>query len=217
MPDIAARRFSTFRSTRRSPARIHAPRHSSRLLLRTGLRRGHGLRGSARRPHGRRFHSHRGAFHQHSARLRPLLDLREQYCSDYGERGPIHCFRGHLHTARAGFSRLRSRVLPHLCAGVDRRMDWRAVHDSAAAAAHCAGARDPTLSRRHGLRRCADRRRTRRIARQPRFSRPRTGRPLYLLPERQSLCGVAGAAGVSTRLRAATCAQGRIHQRRRDK
>ena len=168
------------------------------LFLRPDFRRGHGLRGSARRPHRRRFHSHRGALHQHSARLRPLLHPRKQHRPDHRQRRPVHRLGRHLHAARAGLSRLRSRVLAHLHAGAHRRLARRAVHDSAAPPAHCAGARRAALSRRHRLRRCAHRRRERRLARQPRLSRPRARRPLHVLPERQSLRGLAGAAGVSS-------------------
>ena len=50
------------------------------------------------------------------------------------------------------------RVLAHLHAGADRRLDRRAVHDPAAAAADRPGARQPALSRRHRLRGRAGRR-----------------------------------------------------------
>ena len=84
---------------------------------------------------------------------------------------------------------------------LDRRLAGRAVHDSAAPPVDCGRARNADLSRRHGLRRRADRRRERRFAGQPRLSRPRPGRALHALPKREHLQGVAGHAGVSARLR----------------
>ena len=53
-------RFSALCSAFGEAARVHPPRHPSRLLLRPHLRRRHGLRGPARRPHRRRLHPHRG-------------------------------------------------------------------------------------------------------------------------------------------------------------
>ena len=105
-------RFSALCSRRRASARVHLPRHSSRLLLRTHLRRRHGLRGPARRTHGRRLHPHRRSLHQHSARLRPRLHPREQHRPDHRQRRPVHRLGRHLHPPRARFSRLRSRGTP---------------------------------------------------------------------------------------------------------
>ena len=66
-----------------------------------------------------------------------------------------------------------------------------------------------SLPRRHRLRRRADRGREGRIAGQPRVPRTGARRAIHVLPERQSLSGVARFAGIRARLRTAARSEGR--------
>ena len=107
-----------------------------------------------------------------------------------------------LHYARADFPGLFAEhgILAHLFSGAARRKAGRAVHDSAAAAADREGARQPDVSRRHGVRRRAGGGRARRIVCRARVLGTRARRRLHVLHEHAG--AVAGPAGISAEVAA---------------
>ena len=215
---IAARRFSTVRSTRRSPARIHAPRayYSARFFglifgavtVYVGLRAG--LTVAASIPIAVLSISILRAFGRSSI-------LENNIVQTTGNAGQSIA-SGVIFTLPAlvflGFDLEYSRIFVLALIGgwigvlfmiplrrqliVQEHATLPYPEGTACADVLIAGEKGGSLASRV-------------------FLGLGLGGTLHLLPERQSLRGVAGAAGVSTRLRAAACAQGRIHQRRRDK
>ena len=108
---------------------------------------------------------------------------RKQHRADDGVGRRIDRRWRDFHSARADFSGLSARVLGRVFPGADWRMAGRAVHDSAAAPAHRQGARQPALSRGHGLRRRAGGGRPRRLVCQPRVLGSGAGRGLFAADE----------------------------------
>ena len=204
--------FSALRSRRPKPTRIHAPRRPARLSVRSHLRRRHGLCGSSRGTYRRRLHSHRGHLHQLSARQGQGLDSGMHHRPDRRQCRPVDCRGRHLYPPRTDLSRFRSRILPNLHAGAHRRLSRRAIHGAVATAAHCRGAWQFEVPRRHGLRRRAHGRRQRRGVCQPRLFWTWPRRALHLLPEQISLRRLAQHTRVSARPRHAARAQRRVHQ-----
>ena len=158
--------------------------HSGRAV-RHSVRRGVGVRGLAGGVDRFGVDSDRRAFDQHPARVRPLDDPRKQHRADDRLGRRIGGSGRDLHDAGADFSGVfaEHRILADLFAGADGRLAGRAVHDSAAAAADREGARQPDVSRRHGMRGRAGGRRARRVVCRPRVLGAGPRRRLHVLHE----------------------------------
>ena len=198
--DGTAGRIPHLRTQRRKPDGIFAARGPARRAVRAAVRRGDGVRGVARGADGFSVHSHRRAVHQHPARIRTLDDSREQHRANDRLGGGIAGGGRDVHDPGAYFSRFRLRVyvLAYLPAGSAGRVARRAVHDSAAAAAHRERARGPDVSRRHGLRRRSGGGRARWLLCRTRVLGTRPGRRVHLRHEHGA--GVDLSAGSAAEL-----------------
>ena len=155
--------------------------------------------GPARRADGFRVDSDRRAVDFNSSRVRQIHDSRKQHRADHRLGGRIGCGGRDLHFAGADLHGVFAEhgILARLFSRADRRMARRAVHDSAAAAAHRQGARQSAVSRGHGVRRRAGGGRARRLVRRQRVLGSGHRRRLHLADELDA--DVAGPAGVSAR------------------
>ncbi len=142
------------------------PRHAARRDLRRLL----ALPGAQGRAHGQRVDSGRG----HLDHAVPAVleagrtrrhDSREQHRADGGLGGRVDRLRPRRDDAGDHDSRLRPGDHARRAGRRARRPARHPDDDSAAPRAHRAAARDPEVSRRHGLRRGAEGRRLGRVAR----------------------------------------------------
>ena len=190
--------FSAICSGERNAAGTDVARHRAGVHFWADFWRGDGVCGDRGGADGGGVDSDCGAVDQRAAGAGAGVDSGEQYCPDDGERGAVDCSGGDLHAAGADFSGIRSRILSYFCAGDAGRVAGTAVHDPAAAAADCGGARKPDVSRGDGMRGCAAGRGAGRVVREPGVSWAGVRRTVHAVPERQHFWRVAGHAELRT-------------------
>ena len=159
--------ISALRAGQSIAGRVHPQGGRHRRAVRTAVRRLDGVSRPARRAHGERLDSDRGAGDFRAQTARRVDHPREQHRPDDRVGWRIDCRRRRLHRPGVDLPRLRSglfQLLPAHDADLDRRRARRADDGAAAPGADREGARHPAVSGRHRLRRGAGRRRTRRQA-----------------------------------------------------